>query len=94
MNDFTQMSRIAPTDQPNATATVLDADWTPNPPSEEDLIRRGREQEAVLRKWRDYTYTQRIVRAAWDKVIGLMIAAGTIFLWALALAVLVGIAAR
>ena len=73
---------------------VLDAEGEPLPRSDEDLIRRDRELNAVLRKWRAYIYTQRIARAAWDKVVALMIAAGAIFLWALALAILVGMAAQ
>jgi len=64
---------------------VLDAEWAPT--------REEREQEAVLRKWRAYTYSQRIMRAVWDKITGLMIAAVAIFLWAVALAVMIGMAA-
>ena len=60
------------------------------PPVEEDRICRDGELEAVLRKWRADAYSRRVMRAAWAKVSGLMMAAAAIFLWALALLVLIG----
>ena len=73
---------------------ALESEWESIPPDDEDLIRRNRELNAVLRKWRAYIYTQRVARSAWAKVAGLMVAAGAVFLWAMTLAILVGMAAR
>ena len=71
---------------------VLDADWAPVP-TEEELERREREQRACVRKWRARIYTEKATRYIWEKVFALMIAAGAVFLWAFALALMIGAAA-
>lgn len=93
MSEYIKQVSISVPDREPTHRFVLDAYWV-SVPTEEELQRREREQDAVLRKWRAYTYTKRIARAAWDKVVGLMIAAGAVFLWAMALAILIGMAAQ